>query len=178
MLADPPTVSAVSTDPSSTAAAAPTRPTRSPRRGGRRFRAPYTVVVPEDSVLAHPLPAETRPYSPLELASLRARFAADLGLSNGLIFHTRCGHAYYVKVNGAKHKELLARETDYGEDLGNCSVCWKLKNTPRRLRNAAQELVNAYLASSPCQHPPARRTFDGVQTENAFNVWLNLENFT
>lgn len=67
-----------------------------------------------------------RPYSQLELKDLRQKMFRDFRLSRKVTWHKACKHFYFVKHNGKKEKEIIEQKS---QDVGNCSVCWKLKQT-------------------------------------------------
>lgn len=94
------------------------------------------------SILESQLVKPTRPYSKNELLYIRERLKKHLFLSNNEVYHTKCGHFYMVKKNSNKEKEMLSTNTK--SDVGNCSVCWKLYNTPRELKEKAKDVVEAY----------------------------------
>jgi hypothetical protein len=67
----------------------------------------------------------TRPYSQYELSDMRIMLFNKLGISELYVYHSKCGHTYNVKKNGKKYNEILEKGSNC---IGNCSVCWKLKN--------------------------------------------------
>jgi hypothetical protein len=90
--------------------------------------------------------------------------------------HTRCGHTYFVKMYGQKYKDML--ELDSCTDVGNCSVCWKLRRTPRGLAERAKYFVDTYKSVSEFMNAnQGYFTYDDLQIEKIFNTWLNLETY-
>jgi hypothetical protein len=145
----------------------------------KSFRKPavasqYVVDTPEQSVLLQPLPVEARPYSQLELSKDRHNEFAKLNLSKTWITHSRCGHQYYVKMYGQKYKDSITNGTNI--DIGNCSVCWKIRRTPRSMSNAAKYYIDTYIRIFDfLQKNNDYLTFDDMQIEHVYNTWLNLE---
>lgn len=91
------------------------------------------------SVLELPLEESDRPYSQKELKFLRDRFYFKSRLGTTIIKHDDCKHFYIAKKGGKKETEFLK-----SGDVGNCSVCWKIRRTPRKLRQQAESLVQKY----------------------------------
>jgi len=111
-----------------------------------------------------------RPYSQKELSINRNNNYRVLRLGKTYADHENCGHFYLTKFNGRKEKEILETKNS---DAGNCSVCWKLNKTDRRLRQHAKELVTHYY--NLFTHPPHYLTYDMVETEMDFYQWLYVE---
>lgn len=142
----------------------------------RRRRAPlaskYTIpdVDLAMSILMSKSVEETRPYSQLELVKNRNQMFSELNLSHRSVSHTDCGHSYHVRMYGQKFKEMNDLGTT--EDVGNCSVCWKLRRTPRNLKHAAEHFIGL------CQDINRDHlTFLDIQAEKIFNTWLYLEQY-
>ena len=88
-----------------------------------------------------------RPYSQNEIHDIRNRFLASLAIDNVVYAcHNKCGHTYYVKKFGRKRKEILDSNN---HDTGNCSVCWKLRNTPADIRPQVIDLIDYYMSIIP-----------------------------
>jgi hypothetical protein len=121
-----------------------------------------------------------RPYSRKELEEKRKRIFRNMNIGNVLIEHSDCGHFYYAKANGQKEhaaKELVAQKPDQrAENVGNCSVCWKINRTPKSLKNRANNLVEAYTNSCPIWNPHKYGyTYYDFDLESDFYVWLYHE---
>lgn len=116
----------------------------------------------------------TRPYSQKELTSNRDFFLQKLGLSKNYAQHSECGHTYFVKEGGNKDKELENSET---ADVGNCSVCWKLRQTPRKddMKDKAHNFVDLYSQEFPNSPYNDRLTYYGTTIERIFYIWLYKE---
>jgi len=119
------------------------------------------------SVLEKDYVEPDRPFSQKELAATRNSNYRSLRLGKVCAQHVKCGHFYLTKFNGRKEKEII--QTGSG-DTGNCSVCWKLNKTPRRLRNNAKELINHH--SELFYEPPDYLTYDMIATETDYYKWL------
>jgi len=108
-----------------------------------------------------------RPYSLDELKSLRTKLYNNLRLGKMRVYHQRCNHFYIAKVNSRKEKEMIERNCN---DIGNCSVCWKLGKTRENLREKAKNMVYAY-CNRFYEEPPVI-TYDDFDLENVFYKWL------
>ena len=152
-------------------------PKRHTEKRKHRRRPPanrYTIQNAEQSVLLSEIDTEERPYSQLELSKNRSNLWSDLNLSRVSISHSRCNHSYYVKFNGKKFKD--AKDQNSTIDVGNCSVCWKLRKTPRYLSNRSRSLVEHYMNVLAFQQANKNYlTFEDSQIEKIFYVWLYLE---
>lgn len=82
-----------------------------------------------------------RPYSNKELIDIRETLFKRLRLGNTTAYHSNCDHFYFVKENGRKEKEILKSKE---RDIGNCSVCWKLRKTPNKLQYKVLNLIDCY----------------------------------
>lgn len=112
-----------------------------------------------------------RPYSRKELLLNRGYLFQTLRIGPVTIRHEDCSHCYYTKINSKKEKE--SKEND-GCVTGHCSVCWKLRKTPRRLRTAAEALVNDYMNTNPSRFNPPE-SYEMLTLEGDFYVWLYNE---
>lgn len=65
----------------------------------------------------------SRPYSAIELQDIRNELFKKYRLSNIFAFHEKCNHKYLVKKNSVKETKILNKE-----NIGNCSVCWAIKD--------------------------------------------------
>lgn len=124
----------------------------------------------DESIILSEWDAPARPYSQKELHYMIDSLRKKLRLSNTMVFQEDCGHSYYVKFNGVKYKQVL--ETNSPNVKGNCSVCWKFNNTPRELKNACKEMINAYMGTSS-----ERMSFDNFKITQIFYIWLFYEVF-
>jgi hypothetical protein len=123
------------------------------------------------SVLEKKYVEPERPYSHKELADSRNRMIRYLRIGQVLIDHPDCKHFYFARANGRKEKE--AKESN-GEVIGNCSVCWKMNRTPKKLRNTAKLLCDSYMESNPAKfNPPASSGY--LELETDFYTWLYNE---
>ena len=93
------------------------------------------------SILESEYVEATRPYSQNELKFNREKLQRDFRLSKSRALHSRCKHFYLVRVNGRKEREMIETNSN---DVGNCSVCWKLNKTPSYLKDRALDLVHYY----------------------------------
>lgn len=106
-----------------------------------------------------------RPYSENELNYHREKLYRDLHMGPLTASHERCGHFYRVKNNGKKHKEI---EQTKSCDVGNCSVCWKIHNTPRHLQEIAYGLVQTFQNLEDNDFDDQ----DKLNVEISFYTWL------
>lgn len=123
-----------------------------------------------DTILEKNYEEPDRPYSQKELDYLRRRSHRRFYLGQVLIEHANCGHFYIAKANGRKEREAL--ETN-SKNVGNCSVCWKIVKTPRRLKDKARQLVEDYC--NTLYEKPPYWTYGLYELENNFYTWLYNE---
>ena len=109
----------------------------------------------------------TRPYSQNELIYNRERLYRSFRLSKTKAQHQRCNHFYLVRANGRKEREMIETESN---DVGNCSVCWKLSKTPGYLKDRAVDLTEHYSQCFACE--PAILTYRLVDLEETYYKWL------
>lgn len=126
------------------------------------------------SILESEFIRPTRPYSQNELKFMRNSLYKNINLGNNRIYHTKCNHFYYVKKNSRKEKEL--KEKNRNENIGNCSVCWKLSKTPKHLKNNANDMVDYYCNSFYDENE--YYSYSLFDLENVFYRWLYQENFS
>lgn len=138
-------------------------------RKSRKTNRGEVLVHPSQSILhtvcVYP---PTRPYSQRELGNLLEKLYLDLHLADTVVCHPDCGHCYRVKKNGIRYKKLI--ETN-GQDVGNCSVCWKVTKTPKELLNLVQEFMMMHSNDLETQ----RKTFFSYQVQSVFYTWLYAE---
>jgi ribosomal protein L33 len=122
------------------------------------------------SVLEKEYNEPTRPYSRDELSIMKENLYKKLRLGETLACHSHCNHFYLVKKNGRKEKEILEQKS---QDIGNCSVCWKIRNTPKELKSTARNLVQGY-----CEvyYNNPQINYDNVDLERVYYTWLYEEN--
>lgn len=125
----------------------------------------------EKSVLETEYTPPDRPLSERELQDMRKRMLKKLFIGSVLIDHN-CGHFYYAKAGGKKEREYIESK---GQHRGNCSVCWKLQRTPKKLRHSAEALVEAYSYNNSGENIGAPLTYSRLDTETCFYTWLYTE---
>lgn len=134
-----------------------------------------TTTKIEDSVLNQTWEPPTRPVSANEVVDSMDRLYKRFRLVPISAEHA-CGHTYMVRKNGRKHNDIIAAEESqetHPRDIGNCSVCWKLNNTPYVLRPAACEIVNMYQTISNS----AERSALDEHVMRVYYTWLYHEQF-
>lgn len=122
------------------------------------------------SVLEQEYVEPSRPYSQNELQHLRTMLYKSLRLGKVRAQHKNCNHFYLVKENGRKEKEMQEQKS---LDVGNCSVCWKQKKTPRNLNTEARNMVNQYC--NAFLEEPKYMTYNLMDLEAIFYTWLYTE---
>jgi hypothetical protein len=138
---------------------------------------PQTHLTSSRSVLNSEYIPQSRPYSNKELAFLRSELRRRVKLGTHMVYHARCKHFYYTKENSRKEKEVLESGQN---NVGNCSVCWRLSKTPYDLRNKAYDLVDEYMylfrdEGNPNDAEKPKITYDSVDIENIYYRWLYTE---
>lgn len=121
------------------------------------------------SILESELPIATRPYSQRELNDIRSDTKRMLRLSVHQAEHGRCRHFYNVKKGGRKEEKII--ENLQNTNVGACSVCWKIENTPQHLIEQAMGLCDDYMYYFE-EKEPEKLTYDMVMTERIFYIWL------
>ena len=144
-------------------------------RSARRDRRPVRYISPENSVLHTVWEEPSRPYAQRELKDMERRLLRNMYLTNDMASHTSCGHRYYVKYGGVKYKQIHAEDSTGPVNVGNCSVCWKLRQTPNELIPLIEEFITLY--EEDCENPEARRTFFAFEVARIFYTWLYREDF-
>ncbi len=109
----------------------------------------------------------SRPYSHDELKQSRQKLYRNMWLGKTMAHHGRCNHFYLVKQNGRKEKEMREQNSN---DVGNCSVCWKIGKTHGNLRDRAIDLVHAYCDTF--YEEPKCLSYGEVYLENVYYRWL------
>lgn len=111
--------------------------------------------------------APTRPYSRNELAHLRTKLHRYLRLGKTYASHKSCGHFYRVRENGRKSKQIEELGTN---DVGNCSVCWKINKTPKESRDRARNMVSKFM--DEFYNDPEFISYNELDLETVFYKWL------
>ena len=134
----------------------------------------------QSSILDKQINDRERPYSQNELISLEKKIIKQLKLSNEYVYHNKEKTFYLVKKFGKKEKEILENKKekleDYNLDIGSCSIQWKLRKTPRHLKQNAIDLIDEFLY----QYDPERRnrkSYFKLQLFKIFHIWLYYENY-
>jgi len=71
-----------------------------------------------------------RPYSQLELRDKRNNNMRRIKINNDLyVLHDTCRHFYKVKRYSKKERDIKESGSNY--NVGNCSLCWSMKNNYR-----------------------------------------------
>ena len=123
------------------------------------------------SVLEKTCSNEDRPYSRKEVELLHKNLLRKMRIGSVYVLHQECNHGYYCKAGGRKEKDV---NESNGQNIGNCSVCWKFNRTPKRLRNAAKDLINYYMDRSHESYNSPSAYFS-VELETDFYTWLYNE---
>jgi hypothetical protein len=122
-----------------------------------------------ESVLLESYKSPDRPISQKELQSLQNKLYWSLGISKYLrAQHKKCGHFYLVKRNG--HKARLISKESEDTDVGNCSVCWKLRQTSNDLYERARDFSDLYCEEFASKD--VKLSFFNVEVERIFYTWL------
>lgn len=155
--------------------------TRKTHRKNSKKLSAYQVYTGEESVLLKPVPDRSRPYGSVELGDLRRQMFYEFNLSSKVwIYHERCDHAYYVKQWGKKYKQVVedVDNPKANENVGSCSICWKLRQTPKSVYQDARDLVAHYEGIlSDYIYNNAPITFNQLMIERIFYTWLYLEDY-
>jgi hypothetical protein len=125
-----------------------------------------------NSVLNSEYIPKERPYSKNELQYLHQKLFKNIRLGNDKVIHNKCKHFYYIRENSKKEKEI--KDKGVNIDIGNCSVCWKLNNTPDYLRKKAHNMVQNYFEKF---EDVENITYDFLDLETVFYKWLYIENY-
>jgi hypothetical protein len=111
-----------------------------------------------------------RPYSQNELNNMRLFLYNNIRLGKKMANHQKCGHVYLTKHNGRKEKEMYQQNSD---DVGKCSVCWKISKTPKHLQDKARNLSKEYC--NTFKQNPTYITYQKVDLESSYYNWLYNE---
>jgi len=130
---------------------------------------------------------ENRPYSNLELKSIRTNYLDRLRLSQHVIKHISCDHCYYVRKNGRKEKQIVNEQYS-----NNCSVCWKIKyekknNNDQHFINIMNMIKDYYFYNKEIltdeeikyndKYIPSNELYKRILTEKTFYEWLYDKQF-
>jgi hypothetical protein len=106
-----------------------------------------------------------RPYCKSEIKDERERTTNRFRLSKKFVHHDRCNHTYRVKINSRKERDIYeTKDGGLAPDVGNCSVCWKLKNE----WDVDEDMIEDYQSQ-------VKSAFEGyafVVAERSFYAWL------
>ena len=118
-----------------------------------------TTTSPSNSILLNKPQEPTRPYSAKEVEYLREKLYSSLNLNRENIQRS-CGHIYKAKRNYVGT---------------SCSVCYKLRITPRELLNEAHNLLDYF--TDVVVRSPSSDSYYHFQIERMFYIWLYRERF-
>ena len=127
------------------------------------------------SILETQYKEPSRPFSQKELKNRQFYNYKGHNLSNKGVVHSRCNHYYKVKRFGQKFREI---EGELARDVGNCSVCWKIRRASNHQQDLANDITISFLESFyPYNDVVAKKrlTFYDVELENVFYTWLYSE---
>lgn len=128
------------------------------------------IVHPDDSILHTEWIEPDRPYSQKELTDMEEKLYTKLQVDKDVfVKHEDCGHYYRVKKNGVRYKQLLSDPTNI--DVGNCSVCWKITKTPRKLSYLVDDFVSLHNDGINSD----RKSLYTFQINKIFYTWLYNE---
>ena len=117
----------------------------------------------------------TRPFSQKELQDKKKEYIRSLRLSDEMVSHSKTKYKYYVKKYGNKEKIIIENREknveDYGKDIGNCSVSWKISRTHPRYKKYARDMCGMYMESQDKE----RLTHYDVELFRVFYTWLYHE---
>ena len=135
----------------------------------------------------------SRPVSQRELSALNKKNLKNLKLGNYETYHDSSGYFYLLKKNGKKETEAIERynkdPSNYNDknssscsikNIGTCSVTWKLRNTPAKLRDLAHSIVDEYCRSfkdKPLYKENLYLSHYEVELTRVFYIWLYYENY-
>lgn len=122
-----------------------------------------------ENILRKEFPPADRPYSQNELNDMRDRILGRLKVGNTMVYHEQTGYFYLAKAGGKKEKSVQNGEQ---LDPAGCSVCWKLRKTPKHLRDEARDMVEAYQVNF--EKKPDKWTLGLINLEATFYKWLYL----
>ena len=109
---------------------------------------------------------QTRPYSQDELKDNQQKLYDNLHLDiKNMVHHKSCNHFYFVKKNGRKAKEMIKENST---DVGNCSICWKLRKINDEFYDKAMFIVEKY--SDLFYNNPTYLTYDMLDIQNIYNI--------
>ena len=123
------------------------------------------------SILESTYVEPNRPISINEIENLRKTFYKNYNISSTIAKHKNCNHFYFVKKKGKKETEILEKNS-----YGNCSVCWKLYKTPKKLKDKAYYMVDFYCKTFCNMDSTSNLNYDQFDLEKTFYMWLYYDN--
>ena len=119
-----------------------------------------------------------RPISNDELKSRYKKYMNKFKLSSEMVYHNNTRYFYHVKKYGKKEKEILEKkenkDENYNHDIGNCSVSWRLSQTPKHLKKTAHDIVNEYMKVFNQENDQKYSDYD-LELMRVFYTWLYFE---
>jgi len=132
---------------------------------------------PKNSALDFIYTPLDRPISQKELTFLEKKILNNLKLSYYTVINTKNKWEYHVKRYGKKESEIMNNKNNkvenYNEDVGNCSVAWKLSKTPKHLKKKAYQLVDEYMHQFVDNK--GKKNHYKLEILKAFYTWLYFE---
>jgi len=132
----------------------------------------------EHSILESDYVKPHRPISNDELKSRYKKYMNKFKLSSEMVYHKNTRYFYHVKKYGKKEKEILEKkennEENYNHDIGNCSVSWRLSQTPKHLKNLAHDVVDEYMKVFNQENDKKYSDYD-LELMRVFYTWLYFE---
>ena len=122
-----------------------------------------------ENLLTKNYPEAQRPYSQDEISDIRTKSLSRLNVGDTMVFHEGCCHFYLAKAGGKKEAQVKEEQT---LDTGCCSVCWKLRKTPKDLRKTAEEMVEAF--NYNFSERPDRWSLSLLHLEITYYKWLYI----
>ncbi len=118
-----------------------------------------------------------RPYSQLELQNMRLRNMKQMKTNNDFyVVHTKCRHFYKVKKYSKKERDMKEADTIF--DIGNCSMCWSIRNNSNTLsdewfNNSLSDYLDLFYDEAMDINNTPRLTLYMVELENTIMRWIN-----
>ena len=115
-----------------------------------------------------------RPYSQKELTDMMFNLKKKLKLSNEKLLYTNNNYIYYAKKYGKKEKQVIENKNNniknYNENIGGCSVEWKLRKTPKKFLYVANDIIDAYMDFE--HNSPEKLSYFNIEIFRMFYSWL------
>jgi len=115
-----------------------------------------------ESILNSKYVEPNRPVSKNELSYLFKKLRSDLRLSDVYARHD-CGHMYATRI-GSRKEFSIKNGTGSKQDMGNCSVCWKLRNIEPSLKGKAMDVVEYFMYTNECLYQSEEGRDQGCQS--------------